>query len=179
MVLEKILESPLDCKEIKPVNPKGNQPRIFIGRTDAETEDPIVALPDAKIWLIRKDPGTGKVWRQVEKGMTEDMMVGWQHQWTWVWTSSRRWCSTGKPGMLQSMWWQRAEQDWADWTTKVLRTFLCFLAILVPPFVKCLNSLVLLFLLSCKNCLYSLITSILSDICYIFFFRKWIIFSDS
>ena len=79
VVLKKTLQGPLDCKEIKPVNPKGNQPRIFIGRTDAETEDPILALPDARIWLIRKDPGTGKVWRQVEKGMTEDKMVGWQH----------------------------------------------------------------------------------------------------
>ena len=73
-------ESPLDCKEIKPVNPKGHQPWIFIGRTDAETETPILWPPDAKSWLIGKDPNAGKDWRQEEKGMTEDEMIGWHHQ---------------------------------------------------------------------------------------------------
>ena len=176
MVLEKTLESPLDCKEIKPVNPKGNQPWMFIGKTDAETENPILSPPDAKIWLIRKNPGTGKVWRQVEKGMTEAKTVGWQHQWTWVWASSRRWWSIGKPGVQQSMCdkkWNRTEQTGQQ---KCWGFFLCFLAILVSPFVKCLNSLVLLFLESCKNCSNILITSILLDIRYIFFFRKWLIF---
>ena len=76
VVLEKTLESPLDCKEIKSVNPKGNQSWIFIGRTDAEAETPILWPPDAKNWLIRKDPGAGKDWRQEEKGKTEDEMVG-------------------------------------------------------------------------------------------------------
>ena len=75
VVLEKTLESPLDCKEIKLVNPKGNQSSIFIGRTDAEAETP----PHAKNWLIGKDPDTGKDWGQLEKGMTEDEMVGWHH----------------------------------------------------------------------------------------------------
>ena len=75
MVLEKILESPLDCKEIQPVNPKGNQSWIFIGRTDAEAETPILWPPDAKNWLIGKDPDAGKDWRQEEMGMTEDEMV--------------------------------------------------------------------------------------------------------
>ena len=70
-------ESPLDCKEIKPVNPKRNQPWIFIGRTDAEA--PIPWPPDVKHWLIRKDPDAGKDWGQEEKGMTEDEMVGWHH----------------------------------------------------------------------------------------------------
>ena len=79
VVLEKILESPLDCKEIKPVNPKGNQSWIFMGRTDAEAESPILWPPDAKNRLIRKDPDAGKDWRQEEKGMTEDEMVGWHH----------------------------------------------------------------------------------------------------
>ena len=79
VVLEKTLESPLDCK-IKPVNPKGNQPWIFIGRTDAEAEAPILWLPDAKNQLIGKDPDAGKDWRQEEKGTTEDDMVGWHHQ---------------------------------------------------------------------------------------------------
>ena len=71
------LESPLDCKEIQPVNPKGSQSWIFIGRTDAEV--PILWPPDAKKWLTGKDPDAGKYWRQEEKGMTEDEMVGWHH----------------------------------------------------------------------------------------------------
>ena len=79
VVLEKTLENPLDCKEIKSVNPKGNESWIFIGRTDAKTEAPILRPPDAKNWLIVKDPDAGKDWRQEEKGMTEDEMVGWHH----------------------------------------------------------------------------------------------------
>ena len=78
-VLEKILESPLNCKEIKPVNPKGNQTWIFIGRIDAETEAPILWPPNVKSWFIGKDPDTGKDWGQEEKGATENEMVGW-HQ---------------------------------------------------------------------------------------------------
>ena len=78
MVLEKTLESPLDSKEIKPVNLKENQPWIFIGRTDAKAEAPILRPPDAKSLLIGKDPAGGKDWRQ-EKGMTDDEMVGWHH----------------------------------------------------------------------------------------------------
>ena len=76
----KTLESPLDCKEIQPVHPKGNQSWIFIGRTDAEAETPILWLPDAKNQLIGKDPDVGKDWRQEEKGTTEDEMVGWHHR---------------------------------------------------------------------------------------------------
>ena len=79
VVLEKTLESPLDCKEIKLVHPKGNQSWIFIGRTDAETEVPVLWPPDAKNWLTGKDPDAGKDWRQEEKGMTEDKVVGWHH----------------------------------------------------------------------------------------------------
>ena len=79
-VLEKILESPLDCKEIQPVHPKGNQSWIVIGRTNAEAETPILWPPDVKNWLIRKDPDTGKDWRQEEKGRTGDEMVGWHHR---------------------------------------------------------------------------------------------------
>ena len=77
--LEKTLERPLDCKEIKPVHPKGNQSWIFTERTDAEGETPIIWPPDAKDWLIGIDPDAGKDWRQEEKGMTEDEMVGWHH----------------------------------------------------------------------------------------------------
>ena len=80
MVLEKTFESPLDCKEIKPVNPKGNQSWIFIGRTDAEAEISILCPSDAKNGLIGKDPDAGKDWRREEKEMTEDEMVGWHHQ---------------------------------------------------------------------------------------------------
>ena len=78
-VLKTTLESPLDSKEIKPVNPKGNQPWIFIGRTDAEAETPVLWPPDMKSQLIRKDPDAGKDWRQEEKETTEDEMVGWHH----------------------------------------------------------------------------------------------------
>ena len=80
VVLEKTLESPLDSKEIKPVNPKGNQPGIFTGKADAEAEAPILSPPDAKSWLIGKDPDVGKDWRQDEKGRTDDEMVGWHHR---------------------------------------------------------------------------------------------------
>ena len=79
VVLEKTLESPLDCKEIQPVNPNGNQSWIFIGRTDAEAETPILWPPDEKNWLIGKGPNAGKDWRWEEKGMTE-MVVGWHHR---------------------------------------------------------------------------------------------------
>ena len=79
VILEKTLESPLVCKKIKPVNPKENQPWIFIGRTDAEAEAPILWPPDVKTWLIRKDPDAGKDRRQ-EKGTTEDKTVVWHHQ---------------------------------------------------------------------------------------------------
>ena len=79
VVLEKTLESPLDSKEIKSVNPKENQSWIFIGKTNAEAETPILWPPDWKNWLIWKDPDAGKDWRQEEKGMKEDEMVGWHH----------------------------------------------------------------------------------------------------
>ena len=80
VVLEKTLESPLDSKEIQPVHPKGNQSWIFIGRTDAEAETPILWPPDVKNWLIGKNPDAGKDWRQEENGTTENEMVGWHRQ---------------------------------------------------------------------------------------------------
>ena len=79
VVLEKMLESPLDCKEIQQVHPKGDQFWVFIGRTDAEAETLIFWPPDAKSWLVWKDPDAGKEWGQEEKGTTEDEMVGWHH----------------------------------------------------------------------------------------------------
>ena len=80
VVLEKTLESPLNCKEIQPVHPKGGESWVFIGRTDVEAEIPILWPPDVKSWLIGKDPDAGKDWRQEEKGMTEDEMVGLNHR---------------------------------------------------------------------------------------------------
>ena len=79
-MLDKILESPLDCKEIQLVHPKGDQSWMFIGRTDVEAETPILWPPDKKSWLIWKDPDAGKDWGQEEKGTTEDEMVGWHHR---------------------------------------------------------------------------------------------------
>ena len=80
MVLEKTIESPLDCKEIQPVHPKGNQSWVFIGRTDVEAETPVLWPPHAKSWLIEKDSDAGRDWGQEEKGTTEDEMAGWHHR---------------------------------------------------------------------------------------------------
>ena len=115
-------ESLLDCKEIKLVHPKGNQFWIFIGRTDVEAETPILWPPNAKNWLIGKDPDAGKDWRQEEKRTSEDETVGWHHQrdGQWVWASSRSWWWTGKADMLQSIGSQRVRYDWATeltWTS--------------------------------------------------------------
>ena len=90
VVLENTLESPLDSMEIKPVNPKQNQPWIFFGSTDAKAKAPVLWPPDAKTRLIGMDSDAGKDWRQEEKEMTEDEMVVW-HQWTWVWACSGSW----------------------------------------------------------------------------------------
>ena len=109
-----IFERPLDCKEIKPVNPKGNQSWIFIGRTDPEADAPILWPPDTKSQLIGKDPDAGKDWRQGEgddRGW-DDWIALWT-QWTWVWASFGSWWWTGKPGVLQSMGSQRFRHDWA------------------------------------------------------------------
>ena len=111
VVLERTLESPLYCKEIQPVNPKGNQSWIFIGRTDAEAETPILWPPDAKNWLTGIDPDAGKDWRQEEKGMTEDEMVGWHHHWLDRHKFEQA-LGVGD-GMLQFMRLQRVGHDWA------------------------------------------------------------------
>ena len=117
VVLEKTLASPLDCEEIKPVNPKGNQSWIFIGRTDAE--DPILWPPDVKNWLIGKDLDSGKDWRREEKGMTEDVMVGWIH-----WLNGHEFAWTlgvgdAKGGLTCCSSWGRKESDMTErlnWT---------------------------------------------------------------
>ena len=113
VVLEKTLESPLNCKESKPVNPKGNQSWIFIGRTDVEAETPILWPPDVKNWLIRKDPDA---WERLKVGGEGDNRGwdGWMPsptRWMWVWASSGSWWRTGRPGVLQSMGPQRVEHD--------------------------------------------------------------------
>ena len=105
VVLEKTLESPLDFKKIQPAHPKGNQSWVFIGRTDIEAETPVLWPPDAKSWLIWKDPDTGKDWGQEEKGTTRGW-DGWMAsltQWTWVWVDSGSWWWTGRPGVLWFM----------------------------------------------------------------------------
>ena len=126
VVLEKTLESPLDCKEIQQVHPKGNKSWVFIGRTDVEAETLILGPPDAKSWLIWKDPDVGKDWGQEEKGTTEDEMVRWHHwtQWTWVWVNSGSWWWTGRPGVLHFMGSQKVGHDWAtelNWTPALAR----------------------------------------------------------
>ena len=119
--MEKTLENLLDCKEIKPVNPSGDQFWMFIGRTDAEAEFPILWPPEAKNWIIRKDPDAGKDWRWEEKGTTEEeSWLTLLTLWTWVWTSFGIWWWRGKPGVLHPMELQRVGQDWAtelihDW----------------------------------------------------------------
>ena len=104
----------LACKEIQSVHPKGDQSWVFIGGTDIEAETPILWPPDAKSWLIWKDPDGGKDWGQKEKGMTEDEVVRWHHQLNGrVWVSSGSWWWTGRPGVLRFMWSQRVGHDWA------------------------------------------------------------------
>ena len=112
VVLEKTLESPLDCKEMEPVNPKGNQLWIFIGRTNAEVEAPKLWPPDAKNSL-RKDPDAGKDWRQEKRTRGWDGWMASPTYRTWVWASSGRWWRTGKPDVLQSMGSQRIQHNWA------------------------------------------------------------------
>ena len=117
VVLEKTLESHLDCKEIQSVNPKGNQSWVFIGRTEAEDEIPIVWPPDVKNWLIGKDPDDGKYWRQEKKEMTEDVMVGWYH-----WLDGHEFeqapgVGDGQGGLACCSPWGTKSQTWlSDWS---------------------------------------------------------------
>ena len=128
VVLEKTLESPWDCKEIKLVNPKGNQSWIFTGRTDAEAETPMLRLPDAKSWFFGKDSDAGKDWRREEKGIPEDEMVGWCH-----WLHGHEFEQApglgdgqgGLAGVLQSMGSQRIGLDWATELKGIEKFKLC------------------------------------------------------
>ena len=124
VALEKTLASPLDYKEIQPVHPKGDQSWVFIGRTDAEAETPILWPPHMKSWLIRKDPDAGRDWGQEEKERTEDEMAGWHHRLDpheFGWTPGVG-DGQGRPGMLRFMGSQRVRHDWAtglNWTDDI------------------------------------------------------------
>ena len=114
VVLKKTLESPLDCKEIQPVHPKGDQFWVFIGRTDIEAETPILRPPDVKSWFIGKDADAGKDWGAGGEG-DDRGWDGWMAsltQWTWVWVNSRNWWWTGRPGRLRFMVSQSVGHDW-------------------------------------------------------------------
>ena len=130
VVFNKILESPLDYKEIKPVNPKGNQSWIFIRRTDAKAEAPMLWPHDRKNWLIGKDPDAGKDWRQEKKGMTEDEMIGWHHwlnglefeQAPGIGDGQGAWCAAVH-GVAKSQTWL---SDWThSLTDAVIISFQC------------------------------------------------------
>ena len=118
-MLKKALENPLDCKEIQPVHPKGNQSWIFIGRTDAEAEAPILWSPNTKNGLIGKDPDAGKDWRQEEKGTTEDEMVGWHHWLDGYEFEQALKVGDGQGSLVCCSLWGRKESDtirWLNWT---------------------------------------------------------------
>ena len=119
VLLEKTLESPLNYKEIKPVNPKGNQTWIFTGRTDAETEAPILWPPDVKNWLIGKDPDAGKDWRQGERGTMEDEMVGWHHQLDGHEFEQARGVCDGEGSLVCCSPWSHKESDTTEWLTEL------------------------------------------------------------
>ena len=123
VVLEKALQSPLDCKEIQPVHPKGDQSWVFIQRTDIEAETPVLWPPDAKSWLIGKDwcwDGLGAGGEGDDRGW--DSWMASLTRWTWVWVNSGSWWWTGRPGMLRFMGSQRVGHDWAT----ELKSRLCF-----------------------------------------------------
>ena len=119
VVLEKSLESPLDCKEMQPVHPKGDKSWIFIGRTDAEAEIPILWPPDAKNWLTGKNPDAGKDWSWEVKGKTEDEMVGWHHRLNGPEFEKTPGVGDGQGGLACCSPWDRKELDtteWLNWT---------------------------------------------------------------
>ena len=130
VVLEKTFESPLDRKEFKPVNPKGNQSWIFIGRTDAETKASILWPPDVKSWHIRKDPDAGKDLRQ-EKGMTEDAMVGWHHWFNGHEFKQALGAGEGQGGLVCCSPWLHKESDTTEWLNNN-ECFFYFLTCLSP-----------------------------------------------
>ena len=158
VVLEKTLESPLDCKEIQPVHSEGDQPWDFFGSNDAKAETPVLWPRHAKSWLIGKDSDAGKDWWQEEKGMTEDDMAGWHH---WLDGRGSGWTpgvgdGQGRPGVLWFMESQRSRHDWAtelNWTELKTLSLYClkcvsFALFLIPIFPGCRISSWVLFSLS-------------------------------
>ena len=123
VVLKKTLESPLDCKEIQPVHPKGDQSWVFIGRTDVELENPIIWPPDMKSWLIWKDPDAGKNWRW-EKGTTKDEMVGWHHRLNGHEFEETPGVGDGQRGLACCSPWGHKESDTTELNWLTYRTFL-------------------------------------------------------
>ena len=121
VVLEQTLESLLDCKEIQPVHPKGYQSWIFIGRTDAEAETPTPWPPDAKNWLIWKDPDAGKDWGQEEKGTIEDEIVGWHHWLNGYWFGWTPGIGNGQGGLACCSSWALKESDMTEWLNWILK----------------------------------------------------------
>ena len=141
MLLNCGVGSPLDCEEIQPVHPKGDQSWVFIGRTDAEAETPILGPPDTKSWLIWKDTDAGKDWGQEEKGMTEDEIFGWHHRLNghgFGWTL--HWWWIGRPGVLKFMGSQRIGHDWVtelNWTSAPIEISQVLKERIWPPRILC------------------------------------------
>ena len=139
VVLEKTLESPLDCKEIQPVHPKGDQYWVFIGRTDADAETPILWPPVVKSWLIGKDPDAGRDWGQEEKGTTEDEMARWHHRpdaHEFGWTPG---VGDGQGGLAYCHSWGRKESDMIEqlnWTELNWKNSILFSIVAVPIYIQ-------------------------------------------
>ena len=134
VVLEKTLESPLDCKETQPDHPEGDQSWVFIGRTDFEAETPILWTPDVKSWLIRKAPDAGKDWGQEEKGTTEDEIIGWHHQLNghgFGWTPG---VGNGQGSLAGcSSWGRRVRHDWATELNWIIHEFCWYSENIIIP----------------------------------------------
>ena len=141
VVLEKTLESPSDSKEIQPIHPKGNQSWIFIGRTDAEAETPILWLSDVKNWLLGKDPTAGKDWRWEEKEMTEDDMVGWHHRLDGHEFDQALGVGDGQGGLVCCSSWGLQESDmteqlnWTDYSIMESIVLICNNAFFQPLWI--------------------------------------------
>ena len=131
VLLEKTLESPLECQKIKPVHPKGNQSWIFIGRTDAEAEAPILWPPDVKNWLTGKDPDAGKDWGQEEKGTTEDEIVGWHLQLNEHEFEQVLGVSDGQGSLACCCPWGDKELDTIEWVSWTDTVFLGLTSVLI------------------------------------------------
>ena len=146
VVLEKILESPLDCKEVKLVHPKGNQSWIFIGRTDADAETPVFWPSDVKSWLIWNDPDVGKDWRQEEKGTTEDEMARWHHRLNdeFEWTLG---VGDGQGGLACCGSWGCRESDTTERLNWTEQAFYCLLLSALLHF----TDIIIFFLFVCEH----------------------------